>query len=149
MGSLFGWHCNDCGAGESFGCGTGMRPLLSHEIQEDAANGSLGPAMQRLFKDGIPEGWTVSRKNDYYLCPNCGGIIDGASLRIDDGSGAGWLDYHLEPEACKACGCELVFWDDHVPLSERELQRRCEDIAKAGCPKCGSKHVSVEFGNWD
>lgn len=149
MGSIIGWRCENCGAGESFQFGIGMRLVDSTAIAEDASNGSLGPAMQRLFSDGIPEGWTVSRFSEYYLCPSCGGIIKGAALRIDDGGGAGWLDYHLEPEACEACECELAFWDDRVPLSEHELSLRCEDTAKAGCPKCGGMNVSVEFGNWD
>lgn len=149
MGSIIGWRCEDCGAGESLYCGGGMGWIDEPAVAEGSSEGAFGHAMERLFGDGIPKGWSVFRVNEHYLCPNCGGVIRGGGFRIDDGSGAGWLDFHLEPDACEACGCALAFWDDRMPLSERELARHCEDIAKNGCPKCGGKNVSVEFGNWD
>ena len=117
-------------------------------VVEVAKGGDFGEAMKTLIGDGIPEGWTVFRENAFYLCPNCGSVISGGTLKIDDG-GSGWLVYHTKPDACASCGEELVFWDDKVPLSGDELIKRCESYSENGCPKCNGKHVSPSMGNWD
>ena len=148
MGSIIGWHCEDCGAGESFYTGGGMMFYNEPAVVEVSKSGDFGEAMKALLGDGIPEGWTVFRENAFYLCPNCGGIISGGTLKIDDG-GPGWLVYHTKPDACASCGEELVFWDDKVPLSGDELIRRCEGYSENGCPKCNGRHVLPSMGNWD
>jgi len=148
MGSMVGWHCNDCGAEESFLCGGGMMGINEPAVVDCSKDGTFGSAMKALFADGIPNGWTVFTENAFYLCPNCGGIADGGTLRIDDG-GSGWLVYHMEPSPCPACGERLLFWDDKVPMGERELMVRCEGYAEQGCPKCVSKNISLPAGEWD
>ena len=148
MGSMIGWHCEDCGAEESFFCGGGMMYFNEHEVVDLAKNGDFGQAMKTLLGDGVPDGWTIFRENVFYLCPSCGDIISGGRLRIDDG-GSGWLSYHTKPDACPSCGEELVFWDDKVPMNERELMARCEERSEKGCPKCEGKRVSLTIGNWD
>lgn len=148
MGNMYEWHCNECGANEEFYCGGGFLSFNDPDVVELSRSGAYGPAMKTLLGNGIPEGWTVFNKNAFYLCPGCGGIINGSVLRIDDRSGS-WLEYHAKPEACPNCGEELVFWDDKVPMSENELVARCQGYAEKGCPKCGSKKVSTSFANWD
>lgn len=148
MGSIIGWHCSDCGAGESFYCGGGMMGFNEPAAVEHSKDGTFGPAMKRLLGDGIPEGWTVFAENVFYRCPNCDGVISGGALRIDDRSG-GWLTFHIKPDVCETCNEELIFWDDKVPMSESELLARCEGYVESGCPKCGGTNVSVDAGNWD
>ena len=148
MGSMISWHCEDCGAEESFFTGGGMMFYNEPAVVEASKSGDFGNAMKALLGNGVPEGWTVFRENAFYLCPNCGGVISGGTLKIDDG-GSGWLVYHTEPDACESCGEELVFWDDKVPLSDSELIKRCEEYSENGCPKCNGKHVSLSMGNWD
>lgn len=148
MGKMFGWRYGDCGAGESFHCGGGMLFFNEPEVVELSKKGDFGEAMKQLFRDGIPEGWTVFRENVYYLCPGCEGAIDGGTLRIKDG-GPGWLVYHTAPSSCPSCGEELVFWDDKVPMSERDIAARCDGRAEEGCPKCGGRYVESTFGCWD
>ena len=148
MGSMINLHCEDCGAKESFFAGGGMMFYNEPAVVEASKSGDFGNAMKALLGNGVPEGWTVFRENAFYLCPNCGGVISGGTLKIDDG-GSGWLVYHAEPDACESCGGEPVFWDDKVPMSERELIARCEERSEKGCSKCGGRHVSLSMGNWD
>ena len=148
MGGIIGWHCNDCNESQSFYCGGGMFWINEEEVVEYSKEGKLGHAMRTLFGNGIPEGWTVFRKNEFYRCPNCGSIIRGGGFDIDDRSG-GWFVYHLSPVPCGSCGEELTFRDDKVPLSYRELVQYCEERIKDGCPKCGGRNVTVDEGNWD
>lgn len=148
MGSMIGWHCNNCGAEESFLCGGGMMGLNEPAVVDYSKDATFGIAMKTLFADGIPDGWTVITENAFYLCPNCGGVIHGSSLRIDDG-GPGWLVYHAEPRPCPTCGEKLLFRDDKHPMSGRELFARCEGYAEQGCPKCGNKDVGLSAGEWD
>lgn len=56
MGSIIGWHCEDCGVGESFNCGGGMMGFNEPAAVENSKDGTFGPAMKRLLGDGIPEG---------------------------------------------------------------------------------------------
>ena len=148
MGSMINLHCEDCGAKESFFAGGGMMFYNEPAVVEASKSGDFGNAMKALLGNGVPEGWTVFRENAFYLCPNCGGVISGGTLKIDDG-GSGWLVYHTEPDACESCGGEPVFWDDKVPMSERELIARCKERSEKGCSKCGGRHVSLSMGNWD
>ena len=148
MGRMYSWHCEDCGAGESFCCGGGMMSFNDPAVVEESGNGSLGPAMKRLLGEGVPEGWFVFSSNEFYRCPNCGNVIEKRGLRIEDG-GSGWLDYHVKPYTCGSCGEELAFWDDMVPMTEDELWLRCEGYATNGCPVCTSKNVTIDAGLWD
>lgn len=148
MGEMLGWRCEACGAGESFMLGGGMMGFSNPGLAEQAKAGDFGPAMQRLWGDGIPEGWDVFRENAYYLCPDCGDLIEGSVFRIDDGSG-GWLVFHVKPDACPSCGEELIFWDDKVPLCDCKIEERCRGFAVGGCPACGGTDVSLVNGCWD
>lgn len=144
MGSMAEWHCKDCGAGESFYCGSGMGGFNNPAVVEQAKDGTFGPAMKRLLGDGIPDGWFVFTENVFYRCLTCNDITNGSALRIDDGSG-GWLTYYIQPDDCETCE-EL---GDLELMSEDELFDRCKKYSDDGCPKCGGKHVALNFGCWD
>ena len=118
------------------------------KVVEAARSGELGPAMGTLLADGIPEGWTLFDGNAFYLCPNCGEVVPGGTVRIDDGSG-NWLVFHVEPGPCASCGGELEFWDDKIPLTQHELVDRCVEVEMSGCPECGGKAVELDVGKWD
>lgn len=148
MGSIAGWQCGACGSGEEFYCGGGMFSFNEPAVVELAGDGRFGPAMKSLLGDGIPEGWTVYRESCFYECRDCGGTIDGGTIRIDDGSG-GWLIYHDEPDVCGRCGYQLHMWDERVPLSEREIAARCDRRIEDGCPECGGKNILLQMGCWD
>ncbi len=149
MGSMIGWRCGDCGAGEDFQCGTGMSCLDDADVAALLTSGTFGPRMTEQFKDGIPEGWYVFKENEYFECPECGGIVEGQAFKIYSDEDAGWLVFHAEPKPCGTCGERLFFWSDKVPLSERKLAERCQGFASRGCPHCGGSHVSVMTGCWD
>ncbi len=148
MGSMYGWHCEECGAGDEYYCGGGFLSFNNPEVVELSKSGDYGPAMKALLGNGIPEGWTVFGESVFYLCPNCGDVIPGDTLRIDDGSGC-WLTFHTEPEPCPSCGEKLSSWEDKVPMRERELSARCESYFENGCPKCGSKKVNLAVSDCD
>lgn len=148
MGSIIGWHCNDCGSKESFFCGGGMLGFNQPSVVERSKNGTFGPAMKQLFGGGIPKGWTVFTENAFYRCPHCDSVIESNTFRIDDDHG-GWLVYHMKPKACETCKEELFFWDDKVPMTEKELRARCRKYSDNGCPKCGGKNISIDWGEWD
>ena len=149
MGNMVDWHCEDCGAGEVFFTGGGFRSINIAEDIESAKSGAFGPAMKRLFKHGLPKGWYTFTESVYYRCPECGGFMHGRRIRIEDQSG-GWLFYHEKPEPCSSCGAECEpFGDDNTGVSEDELVAVCEGYGKSGCPKCGSKHVSVSCGDFE
>lgn len=148
MGTMIGWECEDCGARETFSCGTGMMGINDPELVRRAGDGSLGPAMKMLLGGGVPDGWYAYRENAYYECPECGAIIAGSSVRIADGS-RGRLVYHARPDVCEACGEDFDFWDDTVPLSEDDLLNRCRCKVESGCPKCESRNARYFLANWD
>jgi len=148
MGEYMGWRCADCGAGEGFRSGGGMLSFNDPELVDRAKAGELGPAMQVLLAEGIPQGWTLFNESAFYPCPGCGGVIAGGVVRIDDGSG-NWLVFHAAPDACGECGYELLHWDERVPMGESELASRCAERVEAGCPECGGKNVVLESMDWD
>ena len=148
MGEYVSWHCSKCGEGESFSLGGGMLGFNNPEVLERAEKGELGPAMETLLANGVPEGWTLFNENAFYLCPSCEAVIPGGTVRIDDGSG-NWLVFHEAPDACPSCGEELCFWDDKVPMSFGELRARCVKRSEGACPKCGAEAVELGFGSWD
>lgn len=148
MGSMYGWHCEECGAKEEFYCGGGFLSFNNPEVVEMSSSGDYGPAMEVLLGSGIPDGWTVFNENVFYLCPECDSIIPGAALTIEDGSGS-WLVYYNKPEVCPSCGEELSFWDDKTPIDEGVLWARCQRYVETGCPKCGGKKVTADLARWD
>lgn len=149
MGSIIGWRCEDCGSGEEFWCGAGGSYLDDADVEALLTEGAFGPRMTALLKGGIPEGWYVFRENEYFECPECGGIVAGQAFRIYADGESGWLVYHTEPQPCSTCGERLYFWADKVALSERKLTERCQGFASHGCPRCGGSHVSAYGGSWD
>ena len=112
-------------------------------------DGFYGPAMKRLLGDGIPEGWIVFEEHVFYRCPNCDGIIEGSAFKVDDGSRSGWLTYYIKPDSCEACGEELAFWGDRVPMSDDELLTLCQKQVDDGCPNCGGENAQLLMGCWD
>ena len=148
MGEIAGWQCDDCGASEEFFCGGGMFSFNEPRVVEGAKEGAYGPAMRALLGDGVPSGWTVSSERCFFACGGCGSIIEGESFTIDDRSG-GWLVYHASPGVCGKCGHFPDFWDERVPLTDREIAVRCDRRAEEGCPECGSKNVLLQMGCWD
>ena len=149
MGTMYGWHCEDCGAGKMFRCGGGFLSFNQPEVEELSSKGEFGPAMKMLFGDGIPNGWSTFRENVFYRCRRCGSVMDGAAYRITDTGKRGWLVFYVEPDACPSCGQELMFWDEKKPMSEREISALCGEYEKNGCPECGRKNVSPDGGFWD
>ena len=148
MGQYVGWHCKKCGASNGFSIGGGMTGFNDPKVVEMAKSGELGTAMGTLLAGGIPEGWTLFNENVFYQCPECGGVVSGGAVRVDDGSG-NWLVFHIEPEPCASCGGELEYWDDKTPLTRHDLFDRCVEIEMRGCPECGEKAVELDAGNWD
>lgn len=148
MGSIVGWRCEDCGSGEMFYCGGGMLSFNEPRVAEGSRVGVYGPAMKALLGDGIPSGWTVISERCFFACSRCDSIIEGETFTIDDGSG-GWLVYYDEPSACEKCGNVLISLDEKIPLSEREITARCNKRVEEGCPECGGKKCSFEWGCWD
>lgn len=150
MGKMVGWFCRDCGASEEFYLGSGMSAFDdASSVVERSKEGVYGRAMKKLLGDGIPEGWAVFKERVFYRCPNCDGVIEGGAFKIDDGSGSGWLTFHVKPDSCEACGEELVFWDDRILMSDRELLVLCQKHVDDGCPNCGSANVQLITGCWD
>ena len=149
MGSMYGWHCKDCGAGESFNTGGGFLSINRSDVVERAESGAFGPAMKALLGDGLPEGWDTFSETVYYRCPDCGGFMPGERIKIEDQSG-NWLFFHVKPEACPSCGSESAPWgDDKAGVSSDELMSACMEHVENGCPKCGGKKVYPAFGHWD
>lgn len=150
MGMIIGWFCRDCGAGEEFYFGSGMNAFDDGpSVVERSKEGSYGPAMKKLFGDGIPEGWAVFKERVFYRCSNCDEAIGGIAVKIDDGSGCGLLIFYLKPEKCDRCGETYDFWSDMLPMSEDELLDRCQRHVDDGCSSCGSSNVQLLVGRWD
>ena len=148
MGDFVGWHCDNCGAEESYYMGGGMLGFNDPEVVKLAQAGKLGPAMKALLADGIPDGWTLFNERVFYSCPKCKNVIAGQTVRIDDASG-NWLVFHIAPPACSKCGEGLAYWDDKVPMTLADLHGRCNAFVEEGCPSCGKKSVVVDSGSWD
>ena len=149
MGNIVGWFCKDCGAGNSFYSGSGMMSFNDSDFVLRSKDGFYGPAMKRLLGDGIPEGWIVFEEHVFYRCPNCDGIIEGSAFKVDDGSRSGWLTYYIKPDSCEACGEELAFWGDRVPMSDDELLALCQKLVDDGCPNCGGETAQLLRGCGD
>ena len=148
MGKLMEWNCEICGTGERFRCGGGFLDMNDPELVMKAKSGNLGGVMEKLFGDGIPDGWTTFNEAVFYECPGCGTPVPGAAVLIDDGSG-NWAVYHFEPEKCPSCDRKIAFWDDKVPMDDGKLLDRCIGFERDECPKCGAKAVKANFWNWD
>lgn len=148
MGNIAGWICASCNAGEEFFMGGGMGGSDDPVVADRAREGLLGPAMKALLGEGIPEGWSVFQENCFYECRCCGAVIPGKTFLIDDRSGC-WLVFHDEPAACEKCGNALDSWDEKVPLTEREIEHRCEMRMREGCSECGGRNILGQHGCWD
>ena len=148
MGEMYEWHCHDCQAGEEFITGVGMGSFNEREVIDLARDGKYGSLVKQLVGDGIPEGVIIFRLNAYFVCPECGEILQGEELCLsgDDGKE---LHGYAPPNSCPTCGADLDFMDDKIPLTNRELIERCKHIVSEGCPKCGGKNVESIMGCWD
>lgn len=124
-----------------------MLGLNDPEVIERAKAGELGPAMRILLSDEDNSEWLVN-ENAFYLCTNCGSVIKGNSVRINDGSG-NRLVFYYKPPTCASCGEELFYEEDKVPMSKKELSDRCVEYKEIGCPNCGKNAIKLDFSCWD
>ena len=145
MGISIGWRCDSCGAGVEHYCGVGLDNYTGPGIAGMIERGDFGPAMKALFAAGIPEGWLVARKNAFYKCPDCGDVITGDSLFIDDCSG-GCIRYFSDPGVCPSCSRDLLCWDEKEPMTQNELWAIYERREGSVCPNCGSANVEAVIG---
>ena len=141
MGSAIGWRCKSCGAEEEYMTGCGMASCDVPETHARIAEGAFGKiAKQLLSKDFPLDVYTVD-ECAIYRCPECGKLVEGASVRFRVSGDPFDMVLHVPPQKCPACDAEFSCTEERTPLSDGDIAAHIEGVVQSGCPECGSKSV--------
>lgn len=149
MGAAFGWRCENCGAGEGFSTGSGMRSFNVSETHARIRRGKLGKIAKHLLSDDCPLDVNTIDASAYFRCPDCSALGEGAKVMLTVKGDKFDLALHVPPERCPRCGGNFEFAENRVPVSDGEIREHVMRTAESGCPECGSKAVKLEEMCWD
>lgn len=145
MGYGFELECGHCGWTQSFSPGTGFLSFDCDEDIECIKNGSYGALAQRMIANLDEKAYSTLAENEYFQCPECGGIIYSRVLTVRDESGIPMRLFDGET-TCSSCGTRLL--NRGSMLHRANLLEYAQRMIERGCLECGGKLEKYYF-NWD